>query len=44
MNIISKEIKWFPFGNKPEGTELLYGIQLFQDGEAFSFERACRNR
>ena len=44
MNTICKEIRWFLFGNKPEGTELLCGIQLFQDGEAFSFERVCRNR
>ena len=36
----SEKIRWFPAGNKPEETELLCGIQTFQDGA--DFEGASR--
>ena len=31
-------MRWFPSGKKPEETELLCGVQAFQDEGAFSLE------
>ena len=40
----SKEIRWFPSGNKPEETEVLCTMKKFQDGRSFPLEQGSRKK